>query len=76
MGVYLHSGPNTGMADRLGKSGKVKIRVVLVVKIVVGHIGMPQAVDIDCMGETDGLADLSVGLQGTGMDGATKGKCG
>ena len=76
MSVYLHSGPNTGMADRLGKSGKVKIRIVLVVEIVVGHIGMPQAMDIDGMGEADGLADFSVGLQGAGMDGAAKGKCG
>lgn len=58
MGVYLHGGPNTGMADRLGKSGKVKVRVIFIVQIVVGHISMPQAMDIDGMGEADGRTDL------------------
>lgn len=62
------------MPDALAESGKVKIWIVFVVQIIVGHIGMSEAMHCDRMGKADGPANLSMGLQGAGMAAATKGE--
>ena len=62
------------MPDALAESGKVKIWIVFVVQIIVGHIGMSEDMHRDRMGKADGPANLSMGLQGAGMAAATKGE--
>ena len=74
MGINLHSGADAGMTDGLAKSSKVKIGIVFVVQIIVGHIGMSEAMHRDRMGKADDLANLSMGLQGAGMAAAAKGE--
>ena len=42
----------------------------------MGHIGMPQSMHSNIVGQSDGLADLLVGLPGAAAASAAKGECG
>ena len=62
MGVNFHRRSDAGMADALAECGKVKIRIILVVQIIVSHIGMSEAMHRDRMRKANSLANLSVCL--------------
>ncbi len=52
------------MSDALGESRQIKVGIVLVLQIIVGHVAVPETMDSDSMGEFDRLTNLVVGLIG------------
>ena len=43
VGINLHGGPDAGMTDRLGDCCQIKIRIIFVLDVILGHIGMAEA---------------------------------
>ena len=65
MCIDLHGCPNAGMANGFGEGCQIEVGIVLVLDIVVGHIGMPEAMHGNVVRQTNLLADLPVALAGT-----------
>ena len=74
MGIDLHGGSDTGVADGFGEGCQIEVGIVLMLDVVVGHIGMAKAVNSYIMSQTDLFADLPVALAGAATDAATKGE--
>ena len=64
MGIDLHGGSDTGVADGFGEGGQIEVRVILMLDVIVGHISMPQTMHSNIVGQTDFLADFPVALAG------------
>lgn len=62
--VNFHCRADAGMSDALRKGSQVKIGIILVLQVVVCHIGVPEAVNGDGMGEADCFTNLVMGLIG------------
>lgn len=76
MSINFHGRPNTGMADGFGEGGQIKVGIVLVLDVIMGHISMPQAVHSNIVSQANLLADLTMTLAGTTADTTAKGKIG
>ena len=76
MGVYFHSCSDAGMADGFGEGSQIKVGIVLVLDVIVGHIGMAKSVDGNGVGQADFLADFSMALAGAATNTAAKGEVG
>ena len=53
------------MSNTLCEGCQVKVRIIFVLQIIMGHITVPEAVDCDRVRKANGFADLVVGLIGT-----------
>ena len=74
--VNLHGSSDAGMPNIFAKCGKVKIRIVFMVQIIVGHISVPESMHGDIVSQTNLLANLTMRLAGAAADTATKGEVG
>ena len=74
MGIDFHGCADAGMADRFGESGQIEIRVVFMLDVIVGHIGVPESMHGDIVSQTNLLANLAMRLAGAAADTATKGE--
>ena len=59
MGIDLHGGSDTGVADGFWEGGQIKVGIILVFDEVVRHISMSQTVHRDRVGQADLFADPS-----------------
>ena len=73
MCINLHSGTDTGMTDGFGEGCQIEVRIIFVLDVIVGHIGMAKAMDGDIVGQANLFADLPVALAGTAADAAAEG---
>jgi len=39
-GIYLHGCPNAGVADGFGEGSQIKIGIVLVLDVIMGHVSV------------------------------------
>ena len=76
MGINFHGSADAGVPDGFRECCQVKIGIVLVFDIIVGHISMSEAVDGYFVGQSYLFADLSMGLICTGANTTTKGEIG
>ena len=76
MGIDLHGGSDTGVADGFGEGGQIEVRVILMLDVIVGHISMPQTMHSNIMRQTDFLADFPVALASAAADTAAEGEIG
>ena len=76
MGINFHGSADAGVPDEFRECCQVKIGIVLVFDIIVGHIRVAKAVHSDIVGQTDLFTDFSVRLAGAAADTATKGEIG
>ena len=53
------------MTDGFGEGSQIKVGIIFVLDVVVGHIGMAKAMDGDIVGQANLFADLPVTLAGT-----------
>ena len=60
--INFHGGSDAGMPNTFAKGGKIKIRIVFVMQIIVGHISVAEAMHRHRMGKTNRFANLSMGL--------------
>ena len=44
MRIYLHGCPDTGVSYGFGEGGKIKVRIIFVLDVIVGHVGMAKSV--------------------------------
>ena len=76
MGINFHGSADAGVPDGFRECCQVKIGIVLVLDIIVGHISMSVAVDGYFVGQSYLFADLSMGLICTGANTTAKGEIG
>ena len=76
MGVDFHGRPDAGVTDGFGEGCQIEVRIVLVLDVVMGHVGMAKSVDGNSMSQADFLADFSMSLAGTAADTTAEGKVG
>ena len=62
------------MTDGFGEGSKIEVGIVLMLDIVVGYIGMPEAMHGNVVRQTNLLADFPVALAGAATDTAAKGE--
>ena len=44
VGIDFHGCTNTGVANGFGEGGQIEIRIVFVLDVIVGHVGMAKSV--------------------------------
>ena len=68
MSIDLHGRPDTGVPNGFGEGGQIEVRVILMLDVIVGHVGMAKAVNSYIMSQTDLFTDLPMALAGTAAD--------
>ena len=76
VGINFHRRPDTGVTDGFGEGRQIKIGIVLMLDVIMGHISMPEPMHGHIMGQANLLADFSVSLTGAAADTAAKGEVG
>lgn len=64
------------MTNGFGECSQIKVGIVLMLDIIVGHIRVTKAMHSNIVGQADLFTDFSVRLAGAAADTATKGEIG